>query len=98
MSKEAINSVRRVLDIHRDTRVAMPKDYLGIAYRNLSVAEDRIAELEAENARLLGVLREIDNACGNVHDGSIGVTDGMTAVNTALAKLAENGITPKDHG
>jgi len=52
MSKEAIDSVRRVLDIHRDTRLAMSAEYLSSAYRNLSVAADRIAELEAENAGL----------------------------------------------
>jgi hypothetical protein len=48
MSKEALDSVRRVLDIHRDTRLAMPKEYLSSAYRNLSVAADRIKELEDE--------------------------------------------------
>jgi hypothetical protein len=48
MSKEAIESVRRVLDIHRDTRLAMPKEYLSSAYRNLSVASEYIKELEAQ--------------------------------------------------
>ena len=98
MSKEAINAVRKVLDIHRDTRVPMPAEYMNSAYRNLSVVEKLIVELEAENARLREAAQMAADALGEL---IMQMPDEMfeshsSQLTRVMAGLSLNGITTTD--